>query len=243
MYLRRVGLELLLALVGAEVIRVAVVRGRLPGCGRLLLVHVHAADDVLRGARDPGRGRNHPAFRVDQERAFDDDALPHHEALEDLHPVADAPPGLHAARLEVAVAAVHEHHLAQARVDDRVGRHRDGRRKRGVEVHVHEHAGLERVVGVVEFEADLEGPRRFVEQRLRRADLRVVGARPLGHDDARRGARLDVVGLPPEDVGLHPDAGEVGNPVELRALLEPLPGRDVAGEDEARRGREDPDLL
>ena len=84
----------------------------------------------------PRRGQLHPALGIDEEIARDDDLLTGLEPPGDLDPVAEPPARFHLARLEVAVAAVDEDRLLETRVQNRIGRDRDGRREGDGKLHV-----------------------------------------------------------------------------------------------------------
>src|SRR3989442_2565040 len=59
----------------------------------------------------------HPALRIEEEHARDDDPLARRQPLDDLHPVAEAPAGLHRTRLENSLTAVHENRLLQPGIE------------------------------------------------------------------------------------------------------------------------------
>ena len=104
----------------------------------------------------PGCGHLHPAFRIDEEVARDDDLLACHESLCYLHPVSEAPARFHLPGFEEAIAAVHEDGLFEARVEDRIRRDGECGRERDRELHVHEHVRSEHIAGVVQFQAHLQ---------------------------------------------------------------------------------------
>ena len=181
------------------------------------------------GAADArARGRLHAALGIDEEGARDHDPLAGHEPFRHLDVVADAPPRLDQPRLEVPVAAVDEHRFAQPRVHDRIRRHDERRREVDRELHVDEHAGLERPLRVRRLEPHLQRQRRLVEDRLRRAHRRRQRAALFRRGDPRGGAAADERQLVAVHVGQNPHAVQIRDPVELEAAIEPEAGRDAA---------------
>src|SRR4051812_29529059 len=85
----------------------------------------------------------HPAFRVQQESARDNDAVAAREAVEDFDAIAEAATGADVASLECAAAAFDEDRSTQPRRDDRLARHGQCRRERHEQVNVDEHVGAE----------------------------------------------------------------------------------------------------
>ena len=187
--------------------------------------------------------RLHAALGIDEEGAGDHDPLAGDEPFRHLDVVADAPPGLDQPRLEVSVAAVDEHRLAQPRVHDGIGGHDERRRQVDRELHVDEHAGLERQLRVRRLEPHLQRQRRLVEDRLRRAHRRRQRAARFGRGDPRRGAAADERQLVAVHVGQNPHAVQIGDPVELEPAIEPEAGRDAALQDEAVHRRLHLDVL
>ena len=154
-----------------------------------------------------------------------------------------APPRLDQPRLEVAVAAVDEHRFAQPRVHDRIRRHDERRREVDRELHVDEHAGLERPLRVRRLEPHLQRQRRLVEDRFRRTHRRRQCAALSRRGDPRGGAAADERQLVAVHVGQNPHAVEIRDPVELEAAIEPEAGRDAALQHDAVHRRLHADVL
>src|SRR6188508_3802419 len=94
----------------------------------------------------------HPAFRVEEERARDRDALAGREAFDDRDAVAMPAAGLNVTRLEDARAAFDEHVRVLARQHDGVGRYQQRGFVRHLEIDVHEHVGTQHEAGVIGLE-------------------------------------------------------------------------------------------
>ena len=165
------------------------------------------------------------------------------EPFRHLDVVADAPARLDQPRLEVSVAAVDEHRLAQPRVHDRIRGHDERRREVDRELHVDEHAGLERPTRVRRLEPHLQRQRRLVEDRLRRAHRRRQRVALFGRGDPRGGAAADERQLVAVHVGQNPHAVQIGDPVELEPAIEPEAGRDAALQHDAVHRRLHADVL
>ena len=203
------------------------------------LVPDREVDDAV----DHGLRRLHAALGIDEEGARDHDPLARREPFRHLDVVADAPPRLDQPRLEVSVAAVDEHRLAQPRVHDRIRRHDERRREVDRELHVDEHAGLERQLRVRRLEPHLQRQRRLVEDRLRRAHRRRQRVALFGRGDPRGGAAADERQLVAVHVGQNPHAVQIRDPVELEAAIEPEAGRDAALQHDAVHRRLHADVV
>ena len=168
---------------------------------------------------------------------------PANEPFRHFDVIADAPPRLDQPRLEVPVAAVDEHGLAQSRVHDRIRGHDERRRDADRELHVDEHAGLERPPRVRRLEPDLQRQRRLVEDRLRRAHRRRQRMALFGRRDPRGGATADERQLVAVHVGENPHAVQIRDLVELEAAIEAEPGRDAALQHDAVHRRLHADVV
>src|SRR3954470_8566713 len=97
----------------------------------------------------------HPAFRIQQEGARDDDAFTAREPFENFDPIAEAAADANVARLERAAATFDEHGTAQPGREDRLARDGQCRGEWNEQVNVDEHVGAEHEVGVVDVDAQL----------------------------------------------------------------------------------------
>src|SRR3972149_1487075 len=111
------------------------------------------------------------ALRVEEERGAGRDLLSGLETLENVNVRRHALAGFDASRLEVPVALRDEHNLLGSRVKNGVGGHDNARARRGGDLDIRVHAGLEPAVAVHEREADLVGARLFVHVGVDIEDL------------------------------------------------------------------------
>src|SRR5574338_80256 len=111
--LRRVRVELPLAVVGAEEVLDPLVGAPASGAPCAVAIHLHATSRIDFGMDDTGRGGLHAALGIEQEIGCTDHAFAFHQPAGDFDPVTEAPAGLDAPGLEVSLAAIDEDRLAQ----------------------------------------------------------------------------------------------------------------------------------
>jgi hypothetical protein len=169
-----------------------------------------------RGAAEAADRRFQIAFGVDQEVGRHHHLLARLHALDDLHIGVAARAKLDLTRLEAPFAFLDQHDLARAAVDD--GRHRHGdHRALGRDGHLdlREHGRLEQQAGVGQFHPDRHGARLRLERRIDVGHLALEQLVGVGIDpDLRCGTGLDQPDILLEDIGDHPDRGQVGHLVE-----------------------------
>ena len=219
-------------------------RRRAAGVAGFPGIHVHAAHRIEhRRGRCLRHGRLHAALGIDEEGARDHDPLAGHEPFRHLDVVADARPVSTSRgskyplpRSTNTVLRSPESTIASAGTTS-VGREVDR------ELHVHEHAGLERPLRVRRLEPHLQRQRRLVEDRFRRAHRRRHCAALSRRGDPRGGAAADERQLVAVHVGQNPHAVQIRDPVELEAAIEPEAGRDAALQHDAVHRRLHADVM
>src|SRR5438105_3818283 len=105
---------------------------------RLIMLMFPGTCGVSRVRRSGGRLLE-LALRIDQEVARSYDPLPRLKAAQNLHAITQPFAGLHLARLEISISAIHEHGLTDAGVEHGFGGHCQFALGRNLELDVHEH--------------------------------------------------------------------------------------------------------
>ena len=184
------------------------------------------------------------ALAVDQELAGGHDDIAFVQATEHLREVVirHEPRGDLTSR-EAPLAHRHEHQLSLTGVDHGLGRHGERVLLTAIlDPDRREHARLESHTGVVELEPHPQGAALGVQGG--------VDVRHLAFDDgALLEAQLhlgwlaqgDPWGVELVDLGLHPDAGQIADAVQVLARLDPGTLHHVLVQHEARRGGPDGD--
>src|SRR5262245_17656909 len=116
--------------------------------------------------------RTQSTLRIDEERSGRNDPFSRLQSFEDLYPIADPPPDLDIARLQVTTTKVDEHCLPFTRIEERFRWNRDRRRGFELKLDVDCHIGLQEEARISSFETNLQSASHGINVRLHEGDTR-----------------------------------------------------------------------